>query len=359
MVLARDGVHVDKHMGRFIQGFFERYLPLLGGRSNPTLKGIVDYLTDWSDDYVREGDWLKNPPLAETLQAVADNGADAFYKGDIAENLVQDVQNAGGIMAFEDMYSYKAVLRTPVSADVGGYTVYGVPPPSSGGAVVIGVLRFLSGYSQLFSKENQGLSVHRMVEGMRHAFAIRMSLSDPAYHTNVTEDAVFDLTTSGYIESLRQMTSDDTVLPLSEYGGPKWAQLSNKDGSSEAYDAHEGDRRKLRKDTTNNIDTSFQSRRRLISPLGYLEDNGTSHLSVVDSDGNAVAITTSINGIFGSLVYSESTGVILGNTMDDFGVPAEPDAYGILPSEANFIVGGKRVSNMHIGDSKRAIQKRA
>ena len=76
---------------------------------------------------------------------------------------------------------------------------------------------------------------------------------------------------------------------------------------------------------------------------------------MVDCDGNAVAITTSINNIFGSLVYSETTGVILGDTMDDFGIPAESDAYGLLPSEANFIVGGKRVSRICVRNSKSSI----
>ena len=135
------------------------------------------------------------------------------------------------------------------------------------------------------------------------------------------------------------------MLPLSKYGGPKWAQLHDIDGASEAKDAHEGDRRRLSSDKIN----SNQARRKLLRPLGYLEDNGTSHMSVVDSDGNAVAITSSINGIFGSFVYSETAGVLLGNTMDDFGAPVGgPDAFGIVPSEANFIVPGKRVSIVYL-----------
>ena len=83
----------------------------------------------------------------------------------------------------------------------------------------------------------------------------------------------------------------------------------------------------------------------MVRPFGYLEDSGTSHLSVVDKDGNAVAVTSSINGIFGSNVYSEKTGVVLGNTMDDFGSPLEAsNVFGLKPSEANFIAPGKRVS---------------
>ncbi len=361
MVLARDGVPVDEHLDGFIRGFVRYSIQKFGGAlTQPFLQGIINYLTNGeTGEYLRRGDLLQNQPLAKTLQAIATDGANALYKGNIAENLVKDVQAANGILTLHDMHSYKPVLRTPISANIHGYTIYGVPPPSSGGAVIIGILRFLSGYSSMFSEDARGLSYHRMVEGLRHAFAIRMSLSDPAFHTNVTADAVRDLTTSDYMEKLRKMSRDDTVLPLSQYGGPKWAQLKDKDGASEAEDAHEGDRRRLssnsnlRKKTETNAQTQngdanphhHHRHRRLARPFGYLEDNGTSHISVVDGDGNAVAITTSINNIFGSKVYSETTGVLLGNTMDDFGVPSEPDAYGICPSEANFIVPGKRVSS--------------
>jgi gamma-glutamyltranspeptidase/glutathione hydrolase len=92
------------------------------------------------------------------------------------------------------------------------------------------------------------------------------------------------------------------------YGGKKWAQLRNSDGDTEdAHDAHEGDRRLRRSDDMTRL---------LARPFGYLEDSGTSHLSVIDKDGNAVAMTSSVNQIFGSSVFSESTGVLLGNTMD-------------------------------------------
>ena len=361
---------MDRHMARFIRNFFSYFIPNKGGKINNTIPGIVKYLSSETNngEYLREGELLQNPALAETLEEIAENGADALYKGRIAENLVKDVRDAGGILTLNDMQSYKAVLRTPVSANVSGYIVYGVPPPSSGGAVVIAILRFLSGYSMPFSPHDEGLSVHRMIEGMRHAFAIRMSLSDPAFNTNVTRDAVRDMITGGYMESLRKTSRDDTVLPLSRYGGPKWAQLLDNDGMKEAQDAREGDRRlrqrrlhQEQQESSNKNDfterssdtekrsgrnVSNKQRRRLARPFGYLEDSGTSHMSVVDSDGNAVAITSSINNIFGSRVYSESTGVLLGNTMDDFGVPiGEPDAYGIVPSKANFIVPGKRVSH--------------
>ena len=406
VVLARDGVVVGRHLASFIELLFTIWFPIIAKNSgdgvNNGIAGITRYLStsrnsnsnissksssksnsnsnsDSHDgstppEFLREGEILRNPPLARTLSEIAKHGADAFYKGRIAENLVKDVRAAGGILTLNDMESYRAVLRTPVTASVSGYILVGVPPPSSGGAVVIAIARFLSGYTEPFASNDDGLSIHRMAEGMRHAFAIRMSLSDPAYHTNLTKAAVRDLTTTEYMESLRNLTHDDNVLSLSHYGGPKWALLHDEDGTKEAKDAHEGDRRHRTRrklfrqqgspesafsaggggtssSNTNNSKSNHQNRedtdqrhRKLARPFGYLEDSGTSHLSVVDSDGNAVAFTSSINNIFGSKVYSETTGVLLGNTMDDFGIPSgASNVYGLRPSEANFIVPGKRV----------------
>ncbi|KAL3914838.1 MAG: hypothetical protein SGARI_008325, partial [Bacillariaceae sp.] len=169
---------------------------------------------------------------------------------------------------------------------------------------------------------------------MRHAFSIRMSLSDPLYNTDLNEAAVNDLVRGEYMESLRLRTKDNATLSLSEYRGEKWAQMTDEDVSKEGQDAHEGDRRhRLLRE---------HGHRSLARPFGYLDDNGTSHLSVVDNDGNSVAMTSSVNGIFGSWIFSEKTGVLLGNTMDDFGVPGRSNFFGLKPSEANFIAPGKK-----------------
>jgi gamma-glutamyltranspeptidase len=331
--LAQDGVHVGEHLAQDIKGVITKYFPKYG--EFPALKR---YLTrnGSSDTYFKEGEILKNPSLAKTLQQVAEQGADALYKGQNAKMLVREVQEAGGILTVRDMEGYKATLRSPVHADVSGFTVVGVPPPSSGGAVVLGAARFLSGYKTPLAAAADTLSMHRIVEAMRHAFSIRMSLSDPLYNTDVNKDAVADLTTGDYMESLRLMTKDNSTLPLSQYGGEKWAQMNDDDTMKEAQDAHEGDRRR-----------GLLRHRRLARPFGYLDDKGTSHLSVVDNDGNAVAVTSSVNGIFGSWIFSETTGVLLGNTMDDFGVPGRSNFFGLKPSEANFIVPGKKVRNIH------------
>jgi gamma-glutamyltranspeptidase len=139
------------------------------------------------------------------------------------------------------------------------------------------------------------------------------------------------------MESLQKITLDNSTLRLSQYGGTKWAQLNDSDAKEATADAHEGDRRRRR--------LSASKDRALARPFGYLDDFGTTHLSVVDKDGNAVAITSSVNNIFGSHLFSEGTGVVLGNTMDDFGNPGQSNFYGLMPSEENFIYPGKRVSS--------------
>jgi len=196
---------------------------------------------------------------------------------------------------------------------------------------VLGAVRFLSGYPSPLATVADSLSVHRISEASKHVFAIRMSLSDPAYNTDTVNEAVYDMTQGTLMEELRQATRDDTTLPLSQYGGEKWAQLDDTDGqNTNVTDASEGDRRRRRQ------------RRKLYERFGYLNDDGTSHFSIVDKDGNAVAMTTSINTIFGSQVVSKSTGIVFGNTMNDFGNPGAPNFFGLHPSEANFIQPGKK-----------------
>jgi gamma-glutamyltranspeptidase len=327
--LAEDGVKIGGHLAQDIKGVITKYFPKYG--DFPALRSFLTR-NGSTETYLREGDILNNPNLAKTLQQVAEGGADAFYKGDNASNLVNEVQKAGGIITVRDMEGYKATLRSPLHADVSGFTVVGVPPPSSGGAVLIGAARFLSGYKTPLAATADTLSMHRLVEAMRHAFSIRMSLSDPSFNSDVTRDAVNDLMSGDYMESLRLITKDNSTLGISQYGGVKWSQMNDDDSMQEVQDAHEGDRRRGR-----------ERQRRLARPFGYLDDNGTSHLSVVDKDGNAVAVTSSVNGIFGSWIFSETTGVLMGNTMDDFGVPGRSNFFGLKPSEANFIYPGKKV----------------
>ena len=267
--------------------------------------------------YLVAGDLMERPSYTNTLKKIAEFGADHVYTGEVAAILAQEIQDFGGIISFKDFLNYKPTLRDPLIAQVNGMSIASVPPPSSGGATIIGALRFLSGYNNPFASFEGGLSTHRLVEALKHVFAIRMSLSDPDYFSNVTQSAVQDLISGTFMEHLRQKTLDNTVLPLSAYGG-KWALVNRTDDAGNATDAHEGDRR---------LQGNVRRRTRLFN---YLEDHGTTHLNVVDKHRNSVSITSSVNYYFGSKFASPSTGIIFNNVMDDFATPGRPNIYGKL-----------------------------
>jgi gamma-glutamyltranspeptidase len=327
--LARNGVAVNPNLAREI-GLEAGAFRDGGDAVDYGLRQLITKRDNWGRP-LQEGDIMKNHRLAETLEAIMEHGSDALYTGKRAEALAQDIRDAGGIVTKEDLEAYRPTLRSPVVAhDVHGFSIVGVPPPSSGGAAIAGAARFLSGFQLPLSSYADTLSVHRFVEACKHVFAIRMSLSDPAYNTDRVQEAVTDLVEGSYMESLRQAHLDNATLPLSRYGGSKWAQLKDTDGAKNASDAQEGDRRRL------------LHGRKLARRFGYLNDGGTSHFSIVDKDGNAVAMTTSINTYFGSKVVSLSTGIVLSNTMDDFANPGRPNFFGLKPSEANYIQPGKK-----------------
>lgn len=268
-------------------------------------KHLLALLTKDHDslNLLEEGDILQQPELALTLQNIMTNGADAIYKGPLAKKLVADIHGAGGIITEDDLGNYRPVLRSPVIArNIQGFNIASVGPPSSGGAAVLGALRFLSGYKDPYSFFADTVSKHRLVEASKNVFSIRMSLSDPAYNTNKTLSAVLDMISSRYMETLRIQSSDVASLPMSHYGGSRWAQLADDAGLNvTATDASEGDRRRL-----------SQGERKLRA-FGYLEDRGTTHLSVVDKDRNSVSITSTVNTYFGSKIVSGSLGIVLNN----------------------------------------------
>jgi len=240
---------------------------------------------------------------------------------------------------FSRSFAIAVAKRDPLIARVAGHTIVGAPPPSSGGGAIIGALRFLSGFVTPYSALVDTLSKHWYVEACRHVFAIRMSLSDPKFAPEENANAVKDLIEGEYMETLRQMTLDDGVLNLSQYGGQKWAQLKDSDGKGALVDAQEGDRRRRTERTRINDSHVVSRNMRLFQ---YLEDHGTSSLSIVDKHRNTVTITSSVNLDFGSKVVSPSTGIILNNQMDDFSTPGRVDYFGLFPSPSNYIVPGKR-----------------
>ncbi|CAN8276098.1 unnamed protein product [Cochlearia groenlandica] len=236
-----------------------------------------------------------NPKLALTLRQIAKYGPKAFYNGTVGINLVKDIQEAGGIITTKDLKSYRVKVKEPLSSDILGYRLLGMPPPSSGGAAMMLVLNILSQYD-IPSGVSGPLGVHRLIEAMKHAFAVRMNLGDPDF-VDVT-NVVSDMLSPKFAKDLKRKINNEKTFGPKYYGG-MWNQIN---------------------------------------------DHGTSHLSIVDRDRNAVSMTSTINGYFGAMMLSPKTGIVLNNEMDDFSIPMNSidDPNVPPPPPANFIRPGKR-----------------
>ncbi|XP_078614594.1 glutathione hydrolase 1 proenzyme-like [Branchiostoma floridae x Branchiostoma japonicum] len=259
---------------------------------------MCDIFCDENKNILGERQIMKRPQLAKTLRAIADGNADTFYTGDMAKNLVKDIQDAGGIITEQDLLDYRVNVTDPLKISiVGGLTVLSPPPPASG-AVLSLILHILEGYglddSSVDGSDNQTLTYHRMVEAFKFAYAKRTELGDPNFLD--IEQLVRNMTSPDYAESLR-LKIDDSMTHNYTYYGPSYA----------------------------------------MSPGG-----GTSHLSILGPNGDAVAVTSTINQYFGSTVRSPSTGIIMNDEMDDFSSPNKTNFYGVHPSPANYIKPGKR-----------------
>src|SRR5690242_8556368 len=238
------------------------------------------------------GTTFRQPDLARTLQLISDSGPDVFYKGQIADLIVAEMQRGHGLITKADLAAYRARWRTPVEISYRGYTVYSMPPSSSGGVTMGEILNILEGYDSLPPFGSAAL-VHLETEAMRRAFVDRNRwLGDPGFVQMPLER----LLSKTYAATLRAQIDRRraTPTPPFETGAP---------GGS-----------------------------------------NTTHYSIVDAAGNAVAVTTTLNNSFGSAVTVTGAGFLLNDEMDDFAAaPGKPNMYGLVQGEANAIAGGKRM----------------
>ena len=243
----------------------------------------------------KRGDLLVQPRLAATLARIGADGPAYFYDGAFAKTLAEEVAGRGGIWTAGDLSDYQASWRDPIVAEFHDHTVYSMPPPSSGGVVLAQMLGMLAAYDlPAIARADSADYYHLLVEAMRRAYEDRAEyLGDP---------------------DLVAIPIDSLVAP--DYLAAKWAN----------YDPRR----------------ATPSGRTLNAPGKEVYE--TTHTSVIDADGNAVSVTTTLNGNFGSKVFSQVGGFFLNNEMDDFSAkPGVPNMFGLVGGEANAIAPGKRM----------------
>jgi len=241
------------------------------------------------------GDRLVQNDLAASLEAIANQGPRAFYEGPLAEKIVASVRENGGIMTRDDLKNYRAIVRPAVRGTYRGYDIASMPPPSSGGVHLIEILNILEGFPLRETGVESAATLHLMIEAMKPAYADRAAfLGDPAF----VKVPVAGLTSKRYAAELRKAIDPERARPAQSI--------------------------------------------RAGNPAPYEGDN-TTHYSVIDSDGNAVANTYTLNFFYGLGLVAEGTGMLLNNELDDFAAKAgAANAFGLVGGEANAPGPGKR-----------------
>ncbi|MGA2809564.1 MAG: gamma-glutamyltransferase [Terracidiphilus sp.] len=254
--------------------------------------------------FYAEGDTFRQPELARTLERIAAD-PDDFYHGEMARELVDDLKKGGALLTLEDLAGYTVVERAPITGSFHNYTVLSAPPPSSGGIVLISALNILEGYDLSRLGDRSPESMHLIAEAFRRAYMDRADyLGDPDYN----RIPAAELTAKKYADAWRRSILGDAASPS--------AALHRPDGFLPPAPKTAGRR---------------------------AESQDTTHYSVVDVEGNAVAVTTTLNDSFGSHVTSGSLGFLLNDEMDDFAVKlGVPNMFGLIQGPANAIAPGKR-----------------
>ena len=253
---------------------------------------------------VAPGARLRQPALAQTLRRIAERGAAGFYRGSTAEDIADEMRRAGGIITTEDLARYQPVWREPVRSTYRGYTLLTMPPSSSGGVTITETLNILEGYDSL-PRFGSARYAHLLGAAYQRAFVDRNSqLADPAFFPV----PIGKLTEKEYASRLRASIPAMHATPTAD------------------------------------VERSMESLRASERPKSGHEGTETTHYSVVDAAGNAVATTTTLNALFGSGVYVSAAGFFLNDEMDDFAAqPGKPNMFGLVQGEANAIQPGKRM----------------
>ncbi|WP_199118379.1 gamma-glutamyltransferase [Pedobacter sp. ASV28] len=258
---------------------------------NPDGAALLKAKGDW-----RKGEKLVQTELANTLTLIRDKGRAGFYEGEVAEQIIKEMNRGNGIMSKNDLATYKALWRKPIISKYKVYKVITMPPPSSGGIALTQLLNAIEKEPLAKWGHNQDSTVRLIVEAERRVYADRATyLGDPDFY-KVPQEKLLE---KKYQEHRMHSMNWDRATPSGEI---KAGVFSGK------------------------------------------ESEETTHYSIADKDGNAVAVTTTLNNSYGSLVFVKGAGFLLNNEMDDFSVkPGTPNSYGLVGGEANAIAPGKRM----------------
>jgi len=245
--------------------------------------------------FYEPGERFSQPELGMTLERIAHGGAREFYEGDVARRLAAAMESHAGTITLEDLKNYKVVERQPLTGNYRGYEIITSPPPSSGGVAMIEVMGMLEGTGYEKAGAGSAAAIHRVAEALRRAFADRAEyLGDPDF----AKVPVAGLLAPDYLARLRQSIDPEHATPSAQVRAGK--------------------------------------------PAGY-EGAQTTHYSVVDGEGNAVAVTYTLNNSYGSGVTAPGLGFLLNDEMEDFAAqPGGPNMFGLIQGEANAIAPGKR-----------------
>lgn len=283
--LATKGFPITKQQA----GEFNRYKARFQ-KFNPNGAAII------RDAEWKEGDLFVQSELAETLKRIAEQGRDGFYKGKTAEYIIDEMKRGNGIISLKDLENYQASWRDPIVGMYKNYKVISMPPPSSGGVALMALLQSVEKYPLAKWGFQHDSTVRAMVEAERRVYADRAThLGDPDFY----RVPIANLTDAKFNQDRMAKVNLDKATPSDQVKAAKFP--------------------------------------------GY-ESEETTHYSIVDKNGNAVSLTTTINGSYGSCVWVDGAGFLLNNEMDDFSVkPGSPNMYGLLGGKANSIEPGKRM----------------